>query len=443
MELFPRPHHKEALASHLKWQVLDPFAEKAFGHDQINQLIAEGNRYSFTYKNGADVNIGVTSSIEFEEHKKEKIYSLAAKAATTKRFQKTTSLILVTNTESADEGVFAIGIVSGNIVIDELVPTNQLSAVYEKFVALCENTGRLFFTHGDVSVKGEALNHSYSLSELLNDKSGKKIVIEPLRDERKLLYIVYAVLAIIVFFVLWKAWDWYQDEAQKEIQYRKERKNTPAYLYGESVLALLNTGQLVLPAAGKQIIGMVESFPARTGGWILETLKCDITKCDTQWVSEGGTYADFKAQIQADWGNLVFSNGDKDVLGDLKTIRFSFTHKLDKHKLGTQSHWPKADEFTFSTGVEWQKLKETDWKASLGTPELQAVPPGVTPAAVQSHMLAVYAMKWETSNQSWPTIKQVLPAFPENVVIKTFDVRLDKKSHKVSFNASGMAYVKK
>lgn len=443
MELFQRPNLKEALASHLKWQVLDPFAEKAFGHDQINQLITEGNRYAFIYKNGSDVNIGVTATIDFEEYKQGKIYSLAAKAATSKRFQKTTSLILVKNTESSDEGIFAIGIVSGNIVIDEQVPAEQLGDIYEKYVALCENTGRLYFTHGDVAVNGQALNHAYSLVELLADKTGKKVLIEPLRDERKLLYVVYAVLALIVFFSAWKGWDWYQDEAQKEVQYRKERKNTPAYLYGEAVLMHLNLGQLVLPAAAKQIIGMVESFPARTGGWVLESLKCDAEKCDTQWVSEGGTYADFKAQTQPDWGNLVYNSSDKDVLGDLKTIRFSFTHKLGKQKLGTQSNWPKADEFTFSTGVEWQKLKETDWKASLSVPELQAVPPGVSPAAVQSHMLAIYAMKWETSNQSWATIKQVLPSFPDNVVLKTFDVRLDRKSKKVTFNASGLAYVKK
>lgn len=443
MKLFLRANHKEALACDLKWQVLDPFAEKAFKHDQINQLIAEGYRYSFTYKNGSDINIGVTSSSDFEEFQKLKIYSVAAKVATTKRFQKTTSLILLTNTDQDAEIVFAIGIVSGNIVIDEIVAINEAHLVYEKFVSLCENTGRLFFTHGDVTIPGLPLNHPYTLRELLDDKSGKKVLIEPLRDEKKLLYVVYAVVLLIVFFAAWKAWDWYREDQKNRIRHLSESKNTPAYIYGQSVLIHLNALQLVMPAAGQQIIDMVERFPARTGGWLLETLQCNVEKCDTRWVSEGGTYADFKARSQTDWGELIYSSADKDMLGDLKTIRVSFPHKLEKQKITNPSDWPQADAFTFQTGVEWQKLKSTDWQASLGPAELQAVPQGVTPTAVQSHAQAIHAMPWSTSNQSWPTIKRVLPSFPDNVVIKTFEIRLDKLTQKVTFNASGLAYVKK
>lgn len=443
MELFPRPHHKEVFASHLKWQVLDPFAEKSFGNDQITQWMAEGNRFTFTYKNGSDVNMGVTSVVDFEEHKNSKIYSLAAKAATSKRFRKTTSLILVTNTESPDEGVFAIGIVSGNIVIDELIPLEQVHDIYDNFVGLCENTGRLFFTHGDVRIHDQALNHSFTLSELLDDKHGKKILIEPLRNEKKLLYIVYGVLALILFFAAWKAWDWYHEEAQQQIRDRLESQKSPAYLYAQAALLHLNKGALVLPEAGQQIIDMVEKFPARSGGWILESLKCDSEKCEAHWLSEGGTYADFKAHKQPEWGDLIYNSGDKDVLGDLRTIQFSFPHKLEKQKLPPASNWPTADDFTFQTGVEWQKLKVTEWKARLGPAQLQAVPQGMNPTALQSHPQALYAMPWDTSNQSWPTIKRVLPTFPENAVLKTFDIRLDKVTRKVSFNASGLAYVKK
>jgi len=178
MELFKRPQHKEVLASNLNWQVLDPFAEKAFGHDQISQLITEGHRLAAKYKNGADVNIGVTSRSEIEEFAKFKIYSIAAKAATTKRFQKTTSLILVKNTESEEDMVYAIGIVSGNVVVDSLIAQDQIHSIYQQFAALCENTGRMYYIHGDVSPSGVTLDHPFSLAELLGDKSGKKILIE-------------------------------------------------------------------------------------------------------------------------------------------------------------------------------------------------------------------------------------------------------------------------
>lgn len=144
MELLTWPGKNEILVSRLQWLVLDPFADKLLSHVQIDQLISEGYRYFLKYKNGADVNIGITRSTALESLKDIRNYSVAANIATHPRFKSTTALVFLAVHQPEVEMVYAVGMVDGNVVMDEYLNVSELEAYYLKFSDVCESSRRSF-----------------------------------------------------------------------------------------------------------------------------------------------------------------------------------------------------------------------------------------------------------------------------------------------------------
>ena len=220
-------------------------------------------------------------------------------------------------------------------------------------------------------------------------------------------------------------------------------EGTPAYVYSQSVNNILATPHLLGSVAGAEIVAQIGKFPVTLGGWNLQSIECLDIECKAKWVSDGGTYSDFKDKAYADWSKLDFSSGARDALGDLKVIKHDFKMKLSKSNLPPRSAWPSTDSYTFDTGVEWQALKSSGWSAALKTVEQQAIPASINAVSVRLHPDAVYAMPWDSQNVDWWTARQVIAKLTPSVEIKTFELHVDSKTNTLKFGISGLAYVNK
>jgi hypothetical protein len=93
--------------------------------------------------------------------------------------------------------------------------------------------------------------------------------------------------------------------------------------------------------------------------------------------------------------------------------------------------------------VDWQKLKDYNWRATLSAVEQQAIPASMNPASVRDHPRAIYAMKWSVDKQDWSTGKLILPLLKKHITLNRFELDFDAKDGSSVFSASGLAYVKK
>ena len=443
MELFTLPRKKEVLVSNLQWQVLDPFADKLFIHDQIHQMLAEGYRYFLKYKNGAEVNVGFTSSTAHEALVKFRVYSVAAKVATHPRFKSTTALALMQLPETEEPTAYAIGLVDGNVVMDEQLASAEIDIYYRKFAALCESSGRHFVTHGDIAPEGLSLNHPFTLAELVEGRKGKKVKLEKLQDDKKILLVIFAAIAAVALMLLLWVWDWYQLNQKKLEDQLKNALQTPAYLYEVSVKNALAQDYLLAPSAVAQIGDQLRELPAQLDGWVLSRMSCTLANCQFTWQSTGGTYEDFGRVAPKAWGKLSLGATDSQILGDLKTIQHNLKLSLTSDKLPPQPSWPSREDFLFQMGVNLQKLKDLKWPLRLQPAVQQAVPPAIQAVQVAGHPNAIYAMPWTLTETDWPLSRDILGTLGSHITLEQFTFLIKDDLKSVTFSASGMAYVRK
>jgi hypothetical protein len=442
MELFTWPRKKEVLISNLRWQVLDPFADKLFIHDQIHQMLAEGHRYFLKYKNGADVNMGFTSSTAHEALAKFRVYSVAAKVATHPRFKSTTALALMQLPETEEPTTYAIGLVDGNVVMDEQLASADIDIYYRKFAVLCESSGRHFVTHGDIAPEGLTLNHPFTLAELVEGGKGKKVKLEKLQDDKKILLVIFTAIAALTLMLLLWGWDWYQLNQKKLEDQFKRALETPAYLYEVSVKNALTQDYLLAPTAVAQIGDQLREVPAQLDGWVLNRMSCALTNCQLTWKSTGGTYEDFGRAAPKSWGKLSLGTNDSQLLGDLKTIEHTLKLSLTTGKLPPPPSWPSREDFLFQMGVNLQKLKDLKWPLQLQSAVQQAVPPPIQPAQVAGHPNAIYAMPWSLAETDWSLSRDIFATLGSHITLEKFTFLIKDDLNSVTFSASGKAYVR-
>lgn len=125
--------HKRAVATDLNWQVLDPFGNSLLGHKQLIEYIKTGGYIGITYKNGKDINLGVGRDIHSETEKDLKIISIAHQIAMNSQMRERSLLVFLKNTASGDESIFAIGLINGNVVIDQLIEGSDLVQIVSDF----------------------------------------------------------------------------------------------------------------------------------------------------------------------------------------------------------------------------------------------------------------------------------------------------------------------
>ena len=442
MQVFLNSKSKDYYATDLVWQILDPFEAKFFSNHQIKEISANGGRLFAKFINGSDVNYGVAPDFDEDTPKGVKVFSLAARVATAKRFQSSTCLVLLDDPEFVGTA-YAIGLVSGNVILDERFDIEHAAQIHGKFKDICEISRRVFYVHGDVGADLFAIDHAYSLVEMLADKTAKKCRLSAIKNDRALYVALSSLAFLICISATYGVWDYYKSSKFKAEQDRRAKEGQPTYMYSQSAAYLLASDHLLGANVGLQIVTQLGAFPVHLGGWSVRSIECIDVRCNARWRSDGGTFEDFKALAHKDWGRLDFSSNERDPLGELKDIRHAFTLNLTKTKLQPPANWPSSDDFIYQTGLEWQRLNPTGWSAILRSLELQALPDGVNAITVKDQPDAIWGMPWSSTNTDWWVARQVITKLKPNFEIRKFELNVDTKTRALKFSISGIAYVKK
>ena len=440
MELFPISQSKDCLISNLAWETLDKMTGGFFGHERVDQLIAEGGRWFVQYKNGPDINYGVSKQIDLDAYKGQNLISVAGLVATHPFFKGVSVLVMLKN-ETLDDGMgFAVGLWNGNVRLDRPFLLTQAKSIVSEFELI--GRGRPFVIWGDV--QGVPVKTQYTLEALLvPKKGGKRLKVQPLKSEKKSLIFVIAVCAVIALMAASWGWDWYCAKQNELIERIRQTKKSPDYIYDQSVTARLSIPVLIAKEAVPAIAEQLNRFPIALGGWRLSTITCKELTCEAQWKSNGGTYQEFQKSADPAWGKIALASSDAEVLGDLKTLRHGFTLDLNTNPLPPQASWPTRSAFELATGGDWQKYGQLGWVGTLAMPAQQAVPTGVNPLSIKNHPHAIYAMPWSVNSQSWALTQKAIGSLPENVTLTEFKLSINEKERAVAFSGSGLAYVQK
>ena len=438
---------KDTYVTGLTWQVLDPMGESVFGHHQIPKIIESGAKYFAKYKNISEVNMGtLKASLDVHIEKTKKSYSFAVSVATHKKISGKTCLVLIKDPTSEDESIgLAIGLVAGNVVIDEHFAISEIDSIYQTFEFLCSKSGRKYFLAGDLCPIGTEIaeENRIDFKTLLKDRSAKKIQIEELKNERFALTVLASIFGLLLLFGIYEIWDWYSAKKSFELEAIKRQRNSPEAIYDDSVQMTLSKLVLIPNLAGEEFANAIGTFPAVLGGWKITSIKCEELDCTATWKSIGGTYENFKSLSDPKWGDINLGGTGKDALGDLNTLSHKFSLAVKTDRLPPVADWPTADSYSYEQGVDWQKLKDYNWRATLSAAEQQAIPVSMNPAAVREHPRAIYAMKWTVEKQDWSTGRLILPLLKKHITLNRFELNFDHKDGSSVFSASGLAYVKK
>lgn len=443
MRISKRPGSKECIVSDLSWHVLDPFGNKFVGHEKLDELMAEGFRHCVKFKLDGEINVGVSGPIELDAYKGSQFYSLAALVALDKEIQGATTLVFLENPDADDGSGFAIGLVSGNVVLDLSFELPELDQIYSKFDEICSRVNREFVLSGDIAPMGRHPERHCTLNQLVGKKTAKKIAFADLKSERGLVYFAIAVGAILLLVVANYAWGYYKKSEQDLLRRMEEMKKTPEYVYGEASKKYLEADYAIAAQSATTIAETIGSLPSTLSGWELRELKCNTDSCLSNWTSNGGTYEAFQKAAPQDWKGFRYAQGDKDALGDLKTIYCEIPITLQKAKLPAKVGWPNSNDFAYEMGKLWQSKAKEGYTGSLKGAELLAVPPGLMATTLSIVPTAVFGMPWEVRDQDWGVSKALLKEYPDNVTISDYSIRLDSTNKKVTFSANGVGYVHK
>lgn len=434
---------QECFVSDLNWHVLDPFGKKFFGHEKVDELIGDGAKFAVRFKVDGEDNIGVSGTAELDAYKGCKFFSVAALVALDKEFNGSTAIFLLENPDAEDGSGFAIGLISGNVVLDLSFKPDEIENVFSKFEEICIRINSEFILAGDVAPFGREIQSPCCLSHIVGKKNAKKIAFAELKNDRSLIFFGIALGIMVLILLANGVWGYYQKTEADLIRQVEAMKSTPEYVYGEAAKKYIHEDFVVASDALSTIGATVGSIPISIDGWALVSLKCNLDACQSNWKSIGGTYERFQQAAPGDWKNFRYADGGKDALGDLKSLYCDIPAVQPRSKLPLASLWPTAEEFTLEMGKIWQSKAASGFTGTLKVSELKGVPPGLSVTTLSLVPGAVHAMPWEFRDQEWKVAKEVIQAYPENVTITEFSVRIDTTNKKVLLSASGDGYVRK
>ena len=443
MDFYRQPQSKSVLVSGLKWQALDPFDST---HNQIARFITDGNRWCVKFKNGTDVNYGLGTDFNAETYAGCTITSIGALVAINPNFQGGTALLLLENTVAPDQGAIAIGILSGNVVLDRQFDLQHTDSIIEEFAKLCGKASRAFLLWGDVPVSQREYDHQYSLVELSNPKNKgfKASKLIPLKTERTVLFVIAGVGIAILLGASSMGWEMHKEKQKEAVDAINRLNNSPASQYKRSADKFFSKDLYLTSISTKAIQDQINSFPIRFQGWQLAEMQCTLPKCRVKWRSKGGTFGDFKNNAPPAWTNIrITDSGEGGGLGDLKTIMSDLTLDLPTSHIPPKDSWPNITDFMWTTGEWWQKLTPLNWKAAVKSAEIQEIPPGVQRQAIATQKSLLWGVPWSTQNQPWWMLVAIQKSLGDTATYTKLTITYDEKLPAIVFNAEGIVYVQK
>jgi hypothetical protein len=441
-----------ALAFGFSWQTIDPLESSGA---QRKQLMAQGMRWEASYKSKSDEFIGATKE-DFAPIKGVKTLAGAAQMAQHPRLAGRTVFIVMEQPleDSTHNEIAVVGLLSGNIVIDDYTTTEHVKKLRVEFSEKVRRAEKSFeivgksITEGVVAEQFDWSDFLPTKGRLLGKKGGiSAVLVKPLEPK-----IPPQIVWTVVFGVAILGSIWGYNSYQSKLQARKAaavllaQKNSGPARYSESVAVLLMQPVLSANTTFAALRDSIKEFPTKRKGWHLKSIKCGADgMCEAAWLNylNLANYRDFVIDAPKEWGTVVLNN-----VGD--ELSHQLPLKLPTRSLPAQDKWPEQRAFLMKGFSQWQKYWVLNFHPELiQAPVLMAVPSGVDEKAAAGYSDAVWAMRWTIKQTPWylseafdKSVDEPEISLPDSVTVDSITIKFEK-DQSVLFDAEGQIYVRK
>lgn len=419
---------RETLVFGLSWRVLDSMEPRGL---QVNKLREQGAKFFVSYKSEiGEENFGTTDGLEVAAgQKKVRFISGAAQIARHAAcIEREAVLITIEEPGSANHSavVAVVGVLHGNVVLDEVVSPDQVQAKREWFLGEASKrqirssqVGGLAFTIPDVDfsmVWIDVLATRMPSLPLLPKSQYQLAVLAP-QISPKVIQVGAALCGVVaVGFAGWQGFDlWKSAEAKKRAAMARKAPD-PLIIYQQSVQALLSTAiwpaKTSLPKILEEINAQVPSF--RRGGWALDAVKCEAASslCVYSWHREKGTMATFRDSLGTQkWDSIQYG---------MTSITATKKVAMSGVILPARQAWLDSDHYYITERSLWTRWQDIGVKFTYGDPAIAALPSGILEGQIASSPVLMRSLAWKIEGPLWS--RSVMDALPESTTLQTLDL---------------------
>lgn len=434
--------HKKSIATAMTWQVLDPFGNSLLGHKQLIEYIKTGGYIGISYKNGTDINLGVGRDLHLDLEHEHKIISIAYQIALHAQMREKSLVVFLKNTISQDESIFAVGLINGNVVIDQLIEANELDQIVNDFSKINIFTTTNIEIYGDAAPENFSIAKPFTLEELLNDAAHQKKYVEALKNSLMVFYFVLSLIVVLIVYFFYGLWQDNILSGESALSNKLKTINSPESVYTQRIQVFLKTP---LPLAKDNIssaLSEIGAFPFVYAKWRVQSIQCENGICLVNWNSVGGSYQDFIQNKAPSWSNIHLQSNNASLLGDMNALQSSFTLESKKALLPSLADIPKLESFTFSMADLLRQLQSKGWESTLKSPvQIEMPNDGAELLSIKNHPMALMAIPWSAQTQGWRETEMALKDFGDICTLES--LKLEFNNQRPLLSTNGRCYVKK
>ena len=170
-------------------------------------------------------------------------------------------------------------------------------------------------------------------------------------------------------------------------------------------------------------------------------MRCENYTCFVNWTSMGGTYQEFIHAALPNWSNIELEANNGSILGDMKSLKSSFSMAAKKELLPEFKDISKFENFTFVMGDLLRSLNKKGWASALNTPSQIETSTDGGDVSIKNHPLALLAIPWSAKDQGWRETEEALHEFGDVCTLDS--LKLEFRSQTPLVSSNGKCYVKK
>lgn len=415
----------------MTWRAYDPLESR---HSQINAWKNDGYVWQASYKLDADTVVGLCKEDLEETPNGERRYAGAALIARHPEMRGRTALAMLSIN---DEDAVYVGLINGNVVIDEIAAKTEESRMRNRFSLDVKNTNQesgTFHTNlvwEDITkFRGGALGAYYSDAKIAPFKS----------DRGSWIAVGILVLGLLAMLGWWFKKQ-YDEEQNRKRQSAAQLAADPRTVYENTVNKLLGNPTAVAPVGVSFPVfrkAMNDMGDVYRAGWVLQNAECVVENksCLVRWIRVSpnvGTFEGFTKDAPSTWKNITLDTGLNQILVTLPVA-------VPMVAFAPRAKWPTLQELLATEGSRWQSYAPIGFSVTLKEAIIQGLPTGVQPSAVAAAPAAVFAAPWEVTSKPMFMAEILEKTQQPNMTLDALTLVFNGKE--ISFTAKGKVYVR-
>jgi len=446
-----------ALAFGFHWLVLDPFQSRSV---KLAELLAQGNRWQASFKRAGNDYLGVSRE-DFTPVPKVRTVSGAAQMARHPKLLGQTVWVVMEEpgTDAAPElavsqagaraasEMVVVGLLNGNIVIDDYVDMAGYHKQHAAFQERCKKAKATYSTAGTSYGFGK-LAQALSWADFLPARANSPVPVKALEPgvQGRVLALLAVTAALATIGWGYVRWD---DARQADLERERRAKamrNIPA-MYSAAVDEILARPVLRANRVFAELRERLHSFPLKFEGWSLHKIEClaATAACTATWLnaSKLGTNRGFAEAAPRDWTAVTFARSGEEV-----KHRLPFT--LSSAAMPARDAWPQGRDFLLRQFSQWQSYWIVGFRPELiAASRIVGLVPGLDEESAASFPDATWATAWSIEKTDWYLSEgfDVAPEkgdanLPDSVTVDAITL-LVNQNNELKFDANGLIYERK